>query len=91
MKWQHGAAIIWATNMDDPASIRVGTVQKVAGEYLQYGAKPEDSVHSAFVFPAKAESRLREILIKRQALKRAYDESMRLIYELRNAVVRGDL
>lgn len=86
-----GEPIVWATNMDDPSSIRSAMVQRISGEYIQYGAKVEDSVHKAWVFPARAEAHLREVLTKRQALKKAYDDSMKLIYELRNAVIRGDV
>lgn len=82
--------IIWATNMDDPSSIRRGTVVKISGDFIQYGAKAEDSVHSAYVLPARVEADLIEILAKRQALKKAYDDSMKLIYELVNAITRGE-
>lgn len=91
MKWQPGMPIVWANDLDKPSSIQRGTVQKVSGEYLQYGDKPEYSVHMAFVFPARAEAHLIEILRKREALKKAYDDSMKLIYELRNAIIRGEV
>lgn len=85
-----GDQIIWATDLDKPQSLRHGTVVKVSGEYLQYGPKVEDSVHVGFVFPARVESDLVAIITKRQRLRKAYDDSMKLIYELRNAVTRGD-
>lgn len=93
MKFQIGQPIVWATNMDDPSTIKQGTVQKLhpGGEFLQYGDKAENSVHSAYVFPARAEAHLREVLTKRQALKKAYDDSMKLIYELRNSIIRGEI
>jgi hypothetical protein len=82
--------VVWATNMDDPATIRRETVVKISGEFVQYGAKAEDSVHSAYVFPARVEADLIEILTERRRLKKAYDDSMKLIYELSNAIVRGE-
>jgi hypothetical protein len=82
--------IIWATNMDDPATIRRATIVKVSGEFIQYGPTMADSVHVAFVFPARVEADLIEVLTKRQQLKKAYDDSMKLIYELRNAITRGE-
>lgn len=90
MKLRPGQPIIWATNMDDPASIRYGTVVKVSDEFVQYGPKAEDSIHTAYVFPARVEDELIEILDERKQLKKAYDDSVKLIYELRNAVTRGE-
>ena len=89
--WMAGAPIIWAINLDDPTSIRHATVVKVSGEYIQYGVRAEDSVHSAYVFPARVESQLVAIATERQRLKKAYDDSMKLIYELRNAITRGEV
>lgn len=90
MRAKVGESIIWATSMEDPTSIRRGTVVRT-GEFIQYGPKAEDSVHSAYVFPARAEARLIEILTERQRLKKAYDDSMKLVYELANAITRGEI
>lgn len=85
-----GQPIVWATSLDDPASIRRGTVVKINGEFIQYGSRAEDSVYAAYVFPARVEQDLAEILETRQQLKKAYDDSMKLIYELINAIGRGE-
>lgn len=86
-----GDEIVWASDIAEPKSICHGTVVKILdGEYLQYGSTAADSVHRGFAFPARVEAELVEILTKRQALRKAYDDSMALIYELRNAVTRGE-
>lgn len=90
MKFSPGDPIVWATDLDKPSSIQHGTVVKVSGEYLQYGPKAEDSVHAAFVFPARVETDLVAVITERQRLRKAYDDSMKLVYELRNAITRGE-
>jgi hypothetical protein len=47
-------------------------------------------LHRAYLFPVQADNILTQILKERARLKKAYDDSMALVYQLRNAVTRGD-
>lgn len=47
-------------------------------------------VYSCNIFPAEFEQELREILIKRAAFKKEFEDSMSLVYKLRNKIAKGN-
>jgi len=53
--------------------------------------KPEDCIYDAFCFPAKYQAELQQILDERAKLKKAYDDSAKLLYEFSNKVVKDAL
>ena len=63
---------IIVTDFSDPSSIR----EVSDAESAQY--------NSAFVFPSKAKSDIVSVVNQRAALKKALDDSMSLVYVLRN-------
>lgn len=52
---------------------------------------PEDCLYAVFAWPIAVKEELLEILGRRARLKKEYDDSMSLIYELRNKIVRGEV
>lgn len=89
IQFKKGDIAVLAAELDKPNLYRF-TVVKVEGDYL-HGNREGEIFHRAFCFPEKAEAELTEILKKRQALKKAYDDSMGLVYELVNKCIRGEV
>jgi hypothetical protein len=95
-----GDRIVWegaGTGLTDPTSLKEGTVTKMRGSgaeafcWIDNAHKAEDCLYQAFCFPAAARGELVEIMQERGRLKKAYDDSMGLIYELKNRIARGEL
>lgn len=88
-----GKKVVWTMSMDSPKDLQEGTVTKVGGEiaWVDGHHKAEDCVYKAYLWPAEVKKELIAILIERAMLKKAYDDSIGLIYELRNKVTREDL
>lgn len=86
--------VIHICDCDSSASIRSGTVTDLPLDRRSrnYGYIQVDGewIMSAFVFPASYEEKLRGILDAREKAKRAFDNLMKPIYELRNKMVRED-
>ena len=91
MQVKIGDAIVWAEQMNVPVLNR-GTVTQANGDACWVDGKhrPEDCLYSAFVWPARVEAELVAVLTLRRRLKKAYDESMGLVYQLRNRITRGE-
>ena len=91
MQVKIGDAIVWADQMDVPVLNR-GTVTQVNGDACWVDGKhrPEDCLYSAFVWPARVEEELVAVLTERWKLRRAYDASMGLVYQLQNRITRGE-
>jgi len=92
---QVGDRIIWCGAMTGPDQIREGTVTRVrnSGEPLVWvdsQHKPEDCIYQAYCWPARVREELTAILLERQRLQKAADDSMKLVYELKNAITRGE-
>lgn len=92
-KFSVGEEILMAGDMDDPKSIRklkvigigkpeggMTTIQTTQGIYF-----------SAFCWPVRVEAELRQILEQRATLKKALDDSMKLVYDLSNRITRGEV
>jgi len=50
-----------------------------------------DYINSSYVFPPSSKKELLQILIKRNKLLTAYNDSIKLIHELRNKIELGEL
>lgn len=57
-------------------------------EVRRVDAKTAALYDQAFVFPLSAEGEILEVVRQRAALKKAYDDSMKLVYELVNKLTR---
>ena len=92
MQVKVGDAIVWARQMDVPTLER-GTVTRGKGDTCGVDGKhrAEDCLYSAYAWPARAEVELLAILTERQRLKKAYDDSMSLVYQLSNKIARKEL
>ena len=88
-----GDPVIFPRTLDDPfltegTVTRSTTQQGTAVIWVDNKHLPEDCLYASFAWPAQYKKELREILEKRAALKKAYDDSMGLVYELRNRITR---
>jgi len=93
MAFKVGQRITWTGSLDTPAGLRDGTVTKVKGDLLWVDNqhRPEDCIYAAFCWPFEVRDELVEVLQKRADLKKAYDNSMALVYQLANDVKRRGL
>lgn len=96
MQYQLGNQICWTNALDTDKDIQYGTVTKVAKCYgvdciwVDNKHKPEDCIDTSYVWPISAKQELVAALIERRMLKKAFDDSLMLIFQLRNRVTRGE-
>lgn len=83
-----GDKIILADDLTDPTSVREKTITKVGKDTVQCGSS-EETYYTGFIWPASYRERVEEICRVRQALKKAYDDSISLVFQLRNEIVRA--
>lgn len=90
---QIGDKIIWTGSLDTDAGIKEGIVTKIHKDtcWVDNYHKPEDCIYVAYTWPITAKQQLIAILIERRMLKKAFDDSIQLLYQLRNKVSRGEL
>ena len=82
-----GDRVIMVPNMDATDVIQ-GTVTKLDGDYAQLDNK--DLYYKAFIFPQRVMEELIDILTFRAQIKEDLQESIKLIYDLRNEITRGE-
>jgi len=85
-----GEQVILVDRLDDP-QIRTGQVTRIKGDTCQIDGDPDHWVYTTYLWPIRVEAELVAVLTERQRLKKAYDDSMALVYELSNRIARGDL
>lgn len=87
-----GDDVVWVNNFSDPASMKQGTITKISSEFcwVDNHHKPEDCIYLTYCWPARVKAELYDITIIRKQLKKEYDDSMKLVYQLRNAIQRGE-
>jgi hypothetical protein len=91
MEIKIGDRVLWGEE-----TLREGTVTKrrIDGgcPYIWVDSQhaPEDCISTAYVWPVSAKSKLIAVRAKRAELKAAYDDSAKLIYELRNKIAKGE-
>lgn len=80
-------------NLDDVDHMRTGRVTKMSKEliWVDKQHRAEDCISLCYVWPIEAKDELFEIIRKRVELRKAYDDSMSLIYNLRNKIARGEI
>jgi hypothetical protein len=98
MQFKVGDEICWAQSLEEPDSIRRGTITKVRTEYADVQLvfvdghhAAEDCLYSQYCWPARVLEKVKEIIYKRAELLKAYKDSMKLVFELRNQIARGEL
>lgn len=88
MQLQIGDQIVWCGDYTH-GPIKKGTITKISGHdfyYVDNQHRPEDCIYQHWCWPAEVEQELSIILEQRARLKKEYDDSMSLIYQLRNRV-----
>ena len=88
-----GDRIIWTLSVESPDSIREGVVTKYKPQtelvWVNGDHQPEDCIYVGYTWPASAKEQLHAILTERARLKKQFDDSMSLVYQLRNRITRG--
>lgn len=84
-----GQVVIHAT-LDDISTIKEYTITKIntVHDTVTVNNNKELVFYTAFVWPVEFKQKLIEIITKRQELKKAYDDSIKLVYELNNEITR---
>lgn len=84
-----GQVVIHAT-LDDVSTIKEYTITKINTKQgtVTVDNNSELVFYIAFLWPIEFKQELIEIITKRQELKKAYDDSFKLIYELNNEITR---
>lgn len=77
-----GDTCLYVPNMDT-ASLMELTITKVGKDTVQCGSK-EQTFYTAYLWPTSCKEELLAILTERAKLKKQLDDSMSLIYQLRN-------
>jgi hypothetical protein len=90
--------IIWAGDLNSgSAAIRSGTITKLRVNndntllFVDGQHQLEDCIFAQYCWPARIREQLASILDERLRLKKEYDDSMKLVFELRNQVIRGEV
>jgi len=91
-----GDKIIWYFDLTGKGEKRSGTITAIKPRrdgdlvFVDEHHKLEDCIYAAYCWPASVEAELDAILARRRALLKAYDDSMKDVFELRNAIARGE-
>lgn len=84
-----GDTILMVTSLDGSDSIREYVISKVGKNTIQCGSS-EMTFYKASCWPLSVKAELETILAERRRLKIQFDDSMKLVYELKNAISRGE-
>lgn len=88
-KYKVGDTIL-TCDLADYTSLRKLTITKISKDGMELTTSV-GVLYATFCFPAIAEAELLSILKTRQSLKKAFDDSMGLIYDLNNKLSRGEV
>ena len=92
-----GDKIVWYHDLSDPTSKAEGTITRMAIQqqtsvcWVDRKHRPEDCLYLSVTWPAAYAEELAAIVQERARLKKAYDDSMILVYQLRNKIARLEL
>ncbi len=88
-----GDRIVWFVNADDaPENLLEGTITRIIEDvcWVDNNHRPADGIYTPYCWPARVREELTAILVERNRLKKAFYNSMELVYQLRDAVTRGE-
>jgi hypothetical protein len=90
VEFKVGDRIVWGS-FEDLNELRTGTVTKINACYPDFQTVWVDNDHvlrdgimAAYCLPEAAIEELKDVLKERARLKKAFDDSMALVYQLRN-------
>lgn len=78
-------------SLDNPSSIQRHELARETGDTLVSTKGKDFQFLKDFCWPVEAEDELRSILTERARLKKAFDDSMSLVYQLSNKIARGEV
>lgn len=91
--YNKGDRILVSGDLAAPETLKKYTVTRTVKEgseqvvYVEEGGGP---FYGGFTWPERVYEELLGVMKERQKLKKAYDDSMALVYQLRNALSRGE-
>ncbi len=92
-----GDKIIYVQDFTNPSSIKEGTVTKIREIknsldlcWIDNHHKSEDCIYQHICFPIAAKADVVAAVSERNRLRAAYDDSIKLIYEINNKLARGE-
>lgn len=89
MKYKKGDAVISYSDLSRLDTLATGIVMAdQADDTIKVG---KDTHYAAFWFPARVETKLKKIVALREAQRKALEQSMGLVYELRNQISCGEV
>jgi hypothetical protein len=80
---------ILSIEFKDPTTYREYTVTKVGKDTVTCGSS-ENTLYSAFCWPIRLKDEVIAIVTETKRLQDIVDNRMKLIYELKNAIARGE-
>ena len=89
---KEGESVLLCDNTADQSSIRAVKIVKIADEQGILTAKVKAAklesfwVYVSALYPLSYEQELRELVAERAKLKQAFDDSLSLVYKLRNKI-----
>lgn len=83
-----GDKIVAIFDWTDSTHTKEGVITKISGDicFIDGCFKSEDCLYLAYCWPIAYKQRILDIIQQRQVLKKAYDDSMGLVYKLRNEI-----
>lgn len=85
-----GDKILVPRDLEHVQPIPEYTVKRVVGDTV-YCEGEGNAFYVAFTWPARARKELEQIIQTRAELRKKLDDSMGLVYELKNKIQRGEL
>lgn len=91
--FQIGDQIIYFWELDNPELYKEGTVTAIKKDllWIDNQHKLEACIYTAYCWPARVKDQLIKILKERARLKKDYEDSIKLVYQLRNTLSRGEI
>jgi hypothetical protein len=93
MEFKLGDSVILASDLASPIISHEGTITKLSKQkdiaWIDGHHRPEDCIYSAYLWPMEYKEELIAVLTERAFLKKKYEDSMALIYQLSNKITNA--
>jgi len=86
---QRSGVFLYAVDLSDPSTVKEYVLEGMNGDL--YKSSADNMFLKAMCWPIEVKDELIEICTRRQALKKQFDQSMSLVYQLSNKIARGEV
>jgi hypothetical protein len=90
MEYKKDDKVLVVHDWSRPVEVKEGTITKNSSSKQEYVEVDGQLLSGAYIFPPSAREDIMTVVMKRAALKEAYDDSMKLVYEVCNRKSRGE-